>query len=619
MNIKFISLQLTNFMSYEEANIMFGERGFTLINGINKNEEDNAESNGSGKSTIFDAIVWCLTGTTIRGTKNIKRYSAMPQDNCSVTLQFKADGKDCILRRTKDPSDLNIVIDGKDVSGKGIRDSEKMLKNYLPELTPELLNSVIIIGQGMPMRFTNNTPSGRKDVLEKLAKSDYMFEDIKRRLANRLTEVQNKQQELTVEIAKQETGINLLTNQISSYEQQLTVTDINTLKETLSERTFYKQSLENRLESLKIDLEVQTKAYQAIQSQLETLTERYPKELQELESAKQAEMNPLRDEESRLKAQIASLQRTIRQLKSVVDVCPTCGQKLPNVHKVSTDIQEQELLQLQSDLAKVTESQKQALKIFEHQTESLRGMLDNINSLKRDCKEHEKLVSNVNLSIQTVEREIKPLELTIESINAKLSSYEEQKARIESTIKELSEKLVAEKTKMLYNNTELSNVLKRVEILKKISSLITRDFRGYLLEDIIAYINKRAKEYSIEVFNTEKIEIKLDGNNILISYAGKEYENLSGGERCKCDIIVQLAIRQMLVSYLNFSSNIFVLDEGLDYLDSTGCEKVLNLIYNKLDGVENVYIITHHSNDLPITFDNEITIVKDKEGISHIQ
>ena len=68
---------------------------------------------------------------------------------------------------------------------------------------------------------------------------------------------------------------------------------------------------------------------------------------------------------------------------------------------------------------------------------------------------------------------------------------------------------------------------------------------------------------------------------------------------------------------MNFSSNILAVDELFDNLDSIGCEKVLNLISNKLNDVESIYIITHHSS-IPIPFDNIITVSKDINGISKI-
>lgn len=163
----------------------------------------------------------------------------------------------------------------------------------------------------------------------------------------------------------------------------------------------------------------------------------------------------------------------------------------------------------------------------------------------------------------------------------------------------------------------MEELQKHIAIVQKMKTVITRDFRGYLLSSVIDFINRKAKEYSQEVFDTDKIEFCLDGNNISISYDGKEYENLSGGERQKIDLIIQFSIRDMLCRYLNFSSNILAVDELFDALDSVGCDRIINLISKKLSDVESIYIITHR-NDLSIPLDNILTVVKEENGISHV-
>ena len=157
-----------------------------------------------------------------------------------------------------------------------------------------------------------------------------------------------------------------------------------------------------------------------------------------------------------------------------------------------------------------------------------------------------------------------------------------------------------------------------LDVVNKMITIVTRDFRGFLLSNVIDYIDLKAKEYSIDIFNTDLVKFVLEGNNINIYYDGKIYENLSGGERQKIDLIIQFAMRDMLCKFLNFSSNIIVLDEIFDNLDALGCHKVLNLITNKLVDINNIFIVTHHAADLHIPYDNEIVVVKNEAGFSGI-
>ena len=201
MRIDFKRIILHNFMSFGDADLYFKDDGFIRVSGINENPQDNAGSNGSGKSSLWEAIVWAITGETIRGTKHV--VNMYGEDGCFVDLEFYIDNKRYQIIRSKDhkvrKTSLQILINGDDVSGKGLRDSDKVLEKLLPDVTASLLGSVIVLGQGLPQKFTSNTPSGRKEVLEKLSQSDFMIEDLKQRVTSRK---QTLQQELrTIEDA----------------------------------------------------------------------------------------------------------------------------------------------------------------------------------------------------------------------------------------------------------------------------------------------------------------------------------------------------------------------------------------------------------------------------------
>jgi DNA repair exonuclease SbcCD ATPase subunit len=73
----------------------------------------------------------------------------------------------------------------------------------------------------------------------------------------------------------------------------------------------------------------------------------------------------------------------------------------------------------------------------------------------------------------------------------------------------------------------------------------------------------------------------------------------------------------MLCQFLDFRCNILALDEIFDNLDSIGCDKVIDLISKKLNDVESVFIISHHT-DLAIPSDSIITITKYADGVSVI-
>ena len=158
----------------------------------------------------------------------------------------------------------------------------------------------------------------------------------------------------------------------------------------------------------------------------------------------------------------------------------------------------------------------------------------------------------------------------------------------------------------------------RISIIKKMDTLTKRDFRGYLLTNIINYIDNKAKDYCSTVFGTRELTIEINGNALDITYCGKVFDGLSGGEKQRVDLILQLAIRDLLTSYLGLSANILVLDEITDFLDKKSCQAVMQLLEKELNNIESVFIISHRANDLEIPIDSEINVIKNELGISEL-
>jgi DNA repair exonuclease SbcCD ATPase subunit len=131
--IQFKKVIVHNFGSYGHAELELQNKGFCLVSGQNNYIKDNALSNGSGKSFLWSAICFALTGETINGIKtNLKNINTEEPD-CYVQLDFLYDKDLFSLVRTVSPkSELKIFKNDVDLSGKGIRESEKKLQEILP-------------------------------------------------------------------------------------------------------------------------------------------------------------------------------------------------------------------------------------------------------------------------------------------------------------------------------------------------------------------------------------------------------------------------------------------------------------------------------------------------------
>lgn len=614
-NIYFEHIELKNFMSYAHTEIDLNRQGNILVGGKNLNPEDAAKSNGSGKSSLFSALLWCLTGETVNGSVDVSNIYT--KGKTEVTVTFKIDNIDYKITRTKNPSNLFIYINGENKSGKGIRDTSKLLLEYIPQLTPSLLNSVIILGQGLPQRFTNNTPSGRKDVLEKLSNSEFMIEDLKEKLTKRKNSLDQSKRNLEDDNLKNETLINQYNQETKRINDEIiSIPSKDLLIKDIDEFTDQINDLNIKLAEISEDIEKIEKVQEDINNKLESERTLYMTEFQNLELEDESN---LIEQKAKLDAEYNHLIDQIIKYESVLEVCPTCGRKFDGVHKIDTTDLHKQVDDI-NDIRPTVEAEIKALRWRnkDKQDKCKEEYENKINSYKSEIYSYSIKRNDKYVELNKYTLEKTDLIKKVENIKRQLLEIDKEKELKEKRLSELKDEINNLTEKVYNNNEELSVIVERLAINSKMMTLIKRDFRGYLINNIILFIEEKAKAYSQEVFGTDKLSFALEGNNINISYDGKDYSCLSGGERQKLDIIIQFAIRDMLCTFLGFSSNILVLDEITDALDIIGVNKIFDLIGSHLQDVEATYIISHHIDELEIPADDEIIIIKGDDKISRI-
>lgn len=604
-------------MSFKRVELDLNKSGYYNIQGINNNKDDSAYSNGSGKSSLFEALCWVLTGETVRGTKDVSNI--FTGDSAEVEIEFSIDKDEFKVIRKKSPSTLYIFVNGEDKSGKGIRDTEKILAQYIPDLNMNFIGSVILLGQGLPQRFTNNTPSGRKEVLENLSKSNFMIEDLKIKVSSRKKDLNESVRKVEDTLLVLNTNKNHKEQELESLNSQFNnLQEEKTLVNSLEELKKIKKEIELGCNSLKKHVGELEDNIETKEDNIRTLESELYKLIEEVNLKYSSDIDAHNSSLLEIQKRIFLLRSEIERIENITDICPTCGQKLQGVEKPDTEPMKIELEGVLKDRETLETiiyelKSKKEFEITEVTNKYVSNIEDNKSELKNikiECNENRKKLEENNTTLSSVNTEIAVKQKELDTYNAFKENLVKSIEDAKTTIEEIN-------AKILYNENEKEQLEKRISIINKIFSALNKDFRGYLLTNVINYIDKVAKQYCIQVFNNDKLNFTLDGNNISISYCGKDYENLSGGEKQKIDIIVQFSIRDMLSKYLNFSSNILVLDEVTDFLDNQGVESIFNLITNNLKDVPSIYFITHHE-DLMFPYDGKITIIKDTDGISSL-
>lgn len=619
MTLVIDTIHIENFMSFKSADLLLNDRGFVTVVGRNDSVCDNSVSNGSGKSSLWEALLWCLTGDTVRGTKDVVNNKS--DEGALVELDFVLNNKQYRVIRSKEHSiyktNLKIFVDEKDVSGKGIRDSEKILSNLLSDIDAQLLSSVVILGQGLPQKFTNNTPSGRKEVLEKLTHSDFMIDDLKKRVTQRQSILSGRVSDTSAKLNGERSRGEILARQQAELMSFLSKS-VDDVKEKLDSYRAEQSKLEEDVRSIEATKAELSAHISEIQEKRLSIKEKGTQEILNLKQRQTELCEPIKTSVAELTAQRKQIEKTIKEKKSIKDVCPTCGQRISGVVIPDTADDEKRLQSCNELLSAYNAQIKKINEAFTSEEAELRKTHNDeysvctldINKLQDDLRRQ----SN---TLNQIDSEILSINSKLNAVEAQYNEYQTLYKYNEEKLKQITEQLAKSENEASALESELEELNGRLGVVKSFSTALSRDFRGVLLTGLIDYLNNKLKEFSNIVFNSDSVLFALDGNNISIKCNDKEYESLSSGERQKIDVMVQFALRDMLCNYLGFSCNMLVLDEVFDGLDGRGCEKIIDLMSECLSDVSSVFVVTHRQ-DLAIPSDGTIVVNKDRNGFSRI-
>ena len=116
--IKIKNLTVKNFMSVgnQTQAVDFDTQQITLVLGENLDQggDDSGSRNGTGKTTIINALSYALYGLALT---NIKRNNLINKTNSKgmlVTLSFEKDGREYKIERGRSPNILKFYVDGQE-------------------------------------------------------------------------------------------------------------------------------------------------------------------------------------------------------------------------------------------------------------------------------------------------------------------------------------------------------------------------------------------------------------------------------------------------------------------------------------------------------------------------
>lgn len=649
MNIKFREIDIENFRSIDKAHIVLENQGIVIVKGINE-YEDNASSNGSGKSSIFEAIIYALFEETSAGEKDVA--NKINNKGFCINLKLQIDGIDyTIVRESKNGSKSIVVLykGDVDISARNKTDTNKMILDLLGINKNIFLDSVFL-SQSVSTNLASLSPTQRKERLEILTNTDVTINKFK----EMLKEQQNKFESLCVDdemminklqgnkdslqtqkhdveikldqIQGQIRQRNLLGNvddieeQISKLQQK--VTEYNTQIDEYD--TNILPGIEKQIEDKRLEGEDNRNKKSDLERQLNDKRVEY--------NNMQLNVTNTKSRATYLASDNIRIQQQIENIKNS-DRCPTCGRKYE-------DCDEEFIKHTVEEYNKDINNNKEEIDKINLDVSELNKQLDNIKNegleLNKQIEQIDKLVQRNNDEVKIIENERKEklqnkqyLQQEKDTTNKDIDSlrnkkekilsfkvgnkdeFEQMLQQIDENIKQIDEDILARQQQLDINNDYVGSI-------KHSLQLITKEFRVYLLQNSIIYLNNLLKTYSTKLFSNERdiIHIVQDDTKLNIRLGDSTYESLSGGEKTRVNIALLLAQKSLASAIGNISCNIIILDEVLGYCDSQAEENVINLITFELEDLESIYMISHK--EIPIGYDTEIIVTKNKQGLSTV-
>lgn len=174
--VNFNRLVIENFLGIANGDVSLRERGLLSVSGNNV-DDSSAVSNGSGKSSLADAIAWVIYGLTARGETGDKVVNRVVGKNCVVRLDIDVDGVPYTIKRYRKHSKFKNRIlverDGLDITLGTDKMTQELIERLLGA-TYEVFVASVYAGQEQMPDLPSMTDRELKILVEKAAGVDHL-------------------------------------------------------------------------------------------------------------------------------------------------------------------------------------------------------------------------------------------------------------------------------------------------------------------------------------------------------------------------------------------------------------------------------------------------------------
>lgn len=585
MTIKIKDLTVKNFMSVGNVTqaVDFTKENLTLVLGENLDQggDDAGSRNGTGKTTIINALSYALYGQALTNIKKSNLINKTNSKGMVVTLQFEKNGVNYRIERGRSPTFTKFYINNQEVEDNEVDESQGDSRktqeaiNELLGMSHDMFKHVVALNT-YSEPFLSMRTNDQRAIIEQLLGITMLSEK-----ANSLKE----QIKITKDAITEETlrinAINASNEKINTSIKSFETRQSAWLTKQKDDCDKLRLSL-NELEHLNIDVELEN----------HELLSNWLKINDELSNLKK-EQSTLELARTRAIASVQKIGKDVEELDNAQ--CYACGQALHEDKKQEIlDKKEKELLDSNNYLSEVDEK---------------------LNKILNRLSELGDLSSKPNTFYETI-KEAYEHRSNVENLRQTLARIETEEDPYTAQIQELKDTAIQKIDWTVVN--ELTEYKDHQEFLLKLLTNKDSFIRKKIIDQNLAYLNSRLTYYLEKLGLPHQVKF-LSDLNVEITQLGQDldFDNLSRGERNRLILGMSFAFRDVWES-LYESVNLLFIDELIDSgMDTAGVENALGVLKKMTrERDKNVFLISH-KDELIGRVNNILKVVKENGFTSY--
>ena len=562
--IIFKTVRWKNFLSTGNA--------FTEINLTGNKSTLIVGHNGSGKSTMLDAISFGLFGKPHRNINKPQLVNSINNKSCIVEVEFSVGQNNYKIVRGIKPQVFEIWKNDTMINQSShAKEYQKILEQNILKLNHKCFHQVVVLGSSSFIPFMQLAASHRREVIEDLLDIN-VFSKMNIILRDRVNSLKDKIKDISY-------NIDLSKNKIDT--QQKYIKDVKSLTDQAL------ASKKEKIDSNYIQIQELQSTNTNLSAEVESVQPRIEEEINKLHDKKQS----LLQYTAQFKQQMATVVKDAKFYEDNVE-CPTCSQDIDEDFRTNK-------LTSAKDKAKELKS---AMDRAATESASIESSLSIANESLTEIRNKQHNIHSNNQSISRLQNEIRDLETDLTGSAV---------ADLEAAQKDLN-KYNDERNSLLEDKFKLSDEYSYNQVMSEM--LKDTGIKTKIIKQYLPVINKLVNQYLQVLDFFVHFDLDESFSETIRSRHRDEftYQSFSEGEKQRIDLALLFTWRQIAKMKNSVATNLLILDETFDSsLDHEGVDNLLKILYTLGDDT-NIFVISHKGEILDGKFNTKIEFKKEK-------